>query len=72
MFIFSGEKYLSKFVMQFFSFERVVRKLLMYDRMVVLMKSAYSQSSSGGKFDDSNVSVLTFSRSRPASFSETV
>ena len=72
MLIFSGEKYLSKFVIQFFNFERVVRKLLMYDRMVVLMKSAYSQSSSGGRFDDSNVSVLTFSRSRPASFSETV
>ena len=72
MLMFFGEKYLSKFVIQFFSFERVVMKLLIYDRIVVLMKSAYSQSSSGGKFDDSNVSVLTFSRSRPASFSETV
>ena len=70
--MFSGEKNLSKFVIQFFNFERVVRKLLMYDRIVVLIKSAYSQSSSGGKFDDSNVSVFTFSRSRPASFSETV
>ena len=58
--------------MHLFSFDSVVKNLFKYCLIEVRMKSAYSHSSSGGKFDDSKVSEFRFSKFRPWSFSEIV
>ena len=56
--------------MQIFNLARVVKNLFKYCLIEVLMKSACSHSSSGGKFEDKNVSEFGFWKFWPSSFSD--